>query len=221
MIYDAVVLAGGRATRLGGTPKPGIVVAGATLIEHALAATRDAARTVVVGPPDALPEAALAAAKRSRPGRRVLRTREDPPFGGPVAGIDAGLRALADERPAPWVVVLAVDVPHAAAAVPRLVDALESLGPASDGAWLVREEHPQWLVGGYRRDALQAALDAVRDTSVHGVPVKRLVADLACVGVPDAAGWSDDVDTWEDVRAMTAVRPGAEATRPGVGEGTA
>lgn len=212
MIYDAVVLAGGRATRLGGTPKPGIVVAGATLIEHALAATRDAARTVVVGPPDALPEAALAAANDARPGRRVLRTREDPPFGGPVAGIDAGLRALADERPAPWVVVLAVDVPHAAAAVPRLVDALESLGPASDGAWLVREEHPQWLVGGYRRGALQAALDAVRHTSVHGVPVKRLVADLACVGIPDAAGWSDDVDTWEDVRAMTAVRPGAEAT---------
>jgi molybdopterin-guanine dinucleotide biosynthesis protein A len=242
MIFDAVILAGGRAARLGGTPKPGIVVAGATLLDHALAATRDAACTVVVGPPDALPDA-TAARLAERDARRIVRTREDPPFGGPVAGIDAGLRALAARREdpspmrtapvdtdargqalaraAPWVVVLAVDVPRAALAVPHVVDALAHLEAPSDGAFLVRDGHPQWLVGGYRRDALLAALDGVRDGgSVHGVPVKRLVAGLACVEVPDAGGWSDDVDTWDDVRAMTsAAGPGTVQT--GVGEGTA
>jgi len=216
--FDAVVLAGGRAARLGGTPKPGLVVAGATLLDHALAATRDAERTVVVGPPEALPGAVLGA----HPGRRLARTREDPPFGGPVAGIDAGLRASDGGPAAPWVVVLAVDVPRAASAVPHVVDALAGLPTRADGAWLVRGAHPQWLVGGYRRDALLTALDDVRDAagSVHDVPVKRLVACLACVGIPDTAGWSDDVDTWEDVRAMSA-GPGSGATRSRVGEGTA
>jgi molybdopterin-guanine dinucleotide biosynthesis protein A len=198
MRFDAVVLAGGRAARLGGVPKPGIVVAGTSLLDRALAATRDAGRTVVVGPPGTLPGDAAPS---------VRLTREDPPFGGPVAGIDAGLRALAatappSDAPAPDVVVLAVDVPRASAAVPRLLDALDRSDDA-EAAWLVREGRPQWLVGAYRRAALVRALDAVRDGgSVHDAPVGRLVAGLSCVVVPDDAGLSDDVDTWEDVVRM-------------------
>jgi len=41
--FDALVLAGGRAARLG-TPKPGVVVGGRPLLEHALAATAGAVR---------------------------------------------------------------------------------------------------------------------------------------------------------------------------------
>ncbi|MFI2105552.1 molybdenum cofactor guanylyltransferase [Isoptericola sp. NPDC019693] len=205
--HDAVVLAGGRATRLGGVPKPTVVLDGVTLLDRALAATRDAARTVVVGPDTALP-----------PGHDVLVAREDPPFGGPVAGIDAGLRALdraaAGEAPS-WVLVLAVDVPRAGDAVPLLRAAVTGPGggadaPAdvpADGAYLVRDGHAQWLVGLYRRDALRRALDALSGAAgpagLAGAPVRRLVARLSCVEVADREAMSDDVDTWDDLRRLT------------------
>jgi len=215
--FDAVVLAGGRATRLGGVPKPTVVLDGATLLDRALAATRDAGRTVVVGPDAAVP-----------PGRGVLVAREDPPFGGPVAGLDAGLRALdrahgrahehSRERgpgTAPtWVLVLAVDVPRAAEAVPLLRAAVAAPPPGSapgsapgsppDGAYLVRDGRAQWLVGAYRRDALRRALDALAGPDgLTGLPVRRLVAGLSCLEVPDVDGLSADVDTWDDVRRLT------------------
>ncbi|MFD6175683.1 MULTISPECIES: molybdenum cofactor guanylyltransferase [unclassified Isoptericola] len=215
--FDAVVLAGGRASRLGGVPKPTVVLDGATLLDRALAATRDADRTVVVGPDAAVP-----------PGRGVLVAREDPPFGGPVAGLDAGLLALDrahgrtdDQGPgaAPaWVLVLAVDVPRAAEAVPLLRAAVAGPPPGSaprsahgsapgsppDGAYLVRDGRAQWLVGAYRRDALRRALDALAGLDgLTGLPVRRLVAGLSCLEVPDVDGLSADVDTWDDVRRLT------------------
>ncbi len=195
-VFDGLILAGGRATRLGGVLKPGVVVGGSTLLHHALVAARDARRTAVVGPDDGtrLPDG-------------TLRTREDPPFGGPVAGIDAGLRALdaldGEGEAQPLVLVLAVDVPRSAAAVPRLRAALAEAAEA-DGAHLATEAGPQWLVGLYRRTALRAALDRVRDPagSVHGVSVRRLVGHLRCVDVADETGLSDDVDTWDDVSRL-------------------
>ena len=203
--HDAVVLAGGRATRLGGVPKPTVVLDGATLLDRALAATRDAARTVVVGP-DLPPDAPW----------DVLVTREDPPFGGPVAGLDAGLRTLdgaREDAPPPWVLVLAVDVPRAADAVPLLIAAVHDdtwHDGDADGAYLVRDGRAQWLVGLYRRDALRRALDALAGPQgapaapgLAGVPVRRLVAGLSCLEVPDSDAVSADVDTWEDARRLT------------------
>lgn len=185
-VFDAVVLAGGRAERLG-TPKPGVVVGGRPLLEHALAATAGAARTVVVGP-DELADPA-----------RYALTREDPPFGGPVAGIAAGLGALPgpDDGGAPWVLVLACDVPRAAEAVPALLAAARhrTHEVAVHG---VRDGRDQWLVGLYERAALQGALGAL--PAVHGASVRRLVAGLPALAVPDEDGATDDVDTWEDAR---------------------
>jgi molybdopterin-guanine dinucleotide biosynthesis protein A len=191
--YDAVVLAGGRATRLDGTSKAGLVVDGQRLLDRALAAGARARQVVVVGPPE------LADAVRPTPGRAApVLTREDPPFGGPVAGLAAGLRALA--RPgAPWVLLLAVDVPRAARAIRHLEEAV-SRGSV-DGAYLVRDGRAQWLVGLYRRAALDAALDGVR---TDGAPMKRLVGALHCVEVPDRAGWSDDIDTPADAARLGA-----------------
>ncbi|MGW8566486.1 molybdenum cofactor guanylyltransferase [Isoptericola sp. NPDC055881] len=228
--YDAVVLAGGRATRLGGVPKPTVVLDGDTLLDRALAATRDAEHTVVVGPDLPLP-----------PGRDVIVAREDPPFGGPVAGLDAGLRALerarrhehpagrrqADGAAPAWVLVLAVDVPRAAEAVPLLRAAVTHAAQAAvdpgtsaiDGAYLVRDGRAQWLVGLYRHEALRGALDALAGTDgLSGLPVRRLVGLLRCVEVPDAEAVSADVDTWDDVRRLTVglhdvvAEPAATAT---------
>ncbi|MDC7121706.1 NTP transferase domain-containing protein [Cellulomonas fimi] len=81
MTFDAVVLAGGRARRLGGTDKGAVVVAGQALLDHALAAVAGARAIVVVGPPSV-----------ARPG--VPTVQESPAFGGPVAGLAAGLAAL-------------------------------------------------------------------------------------------------------------------------------
>ncbi|MEV6939475.1 NTP transferase domain-containing protein, partial [Streptomyces sp. NPDC051132] len=77
--YDAVVLAGGAARRLGGADKPGVRVGGRALLDRVLAACADARTTVVVATP--------------RPTVRPVRwAREEPPGGGPVAALAAGLR---------------------------------------------------------------------------------------------------------------------------------
>ncbi|ANS79642.1 Molybdopterin-guanine dinucleotide biosynthesis protein MobA [Serinicoccus hydrothermalis] len=83
---DLVVLAGGRGSRLGGRDKAAIVVGGRTLLARILA-TDLGGRVVVVGETP-VPEG-------------VRRTVEDPPGGGPVAGIGAGLDALARMPPVP------------------------------------------------------------------------------------------------------------------------
>ena len=88
MEFDAIILAGGRSSRLGGVPKSGLIFDGATLLERSLRAADAAGRIVVVGPdPGDLPDG-------------VLSCREDPPFAGPAAAIAAGLGALAASAPA-------------------------------------------------------------------------------------------------------------------------
>ena len=218
--YDALVLAGGRARRLGGVSKPDVVVGGRRLLAHVLGAVDgpDVRRVVVVGPDTlALPTG-------------VTRTLEEPPDGGPVAGIAAGLAALRDGAEPEWVLVLACDVPRVAGAVPRLVDAA---GPrasgassqARDGVVLVDDDgRDQPLVGLYRRAALDdalARLDAASGSSVdgrggvRGASVRALVDALDLVRLADVEHHGVDVDTWTDVRALDGGGPAADAARRG------
>lgn len=201
---DAVVLAGGRARRLG-TSKPRLVVDGARLLDHVLTATTGARATVVVGPDDLASDA-------------YVLTREDPPFGGPVAGTAAGLAALPDAA-APWVLLLACDVPRAAEAVPLLVAAASAAGGEIDGVHLAHDERDQWLVGLYRRDSLDAALARIcadpAGGGVHGSPVRRLVSGLRLTRVADVDGLSTDVDTWQDAKSYARRR--AQSSAPSLG----
>ena len=58
MEFDAVILSGGRSSRLGGVPKSGLIYDGATLLERSLQAAGGAAAAVVVGPdPGTCPKA--------------------------------------------------------------------------------------------------------------------------------------------------------------------
>src|SRR5687768_17947585 len=98
--YTAVVLAGGRAARLGGRAKPQLEVGGRTMLDTVLRAVEDAERRVVVGPPQPLPD-------------DVVRVREQPPGGGPVAALKAGLPEVSTDV----VVVLAGDLPFLTAAL--------------------------------------------------------------------------------------------------------
>lgn len=183
--HDALVLAGGAGARLGGADKPEVTVGGRAMLDHVLAATSSARRVVVVGPPHL-----------ARPGVRAVL--EDPPLGGPVAGIAAGVAALGDGPQ--HVLVLACDVPFAADAVPDLLEAVAS-APEADGVAVVDVDgRRQHLLAVYRRDALGAALARLRaDGGVRDRSVRSLVSALDLVTVPDRHGAAEDGDTWEAV----------------------
>lgn len=188
--FDAVILAGGRSSRLGGVPKQSLIYDGATLLQRSLAAAGGARKVVVVGPdPGRLPEG-------------VLRCREEPPFAGPASAIAAGLAALdgtAGPRP-PFTLLLACDMPR----VGQAIDALRrSLGPG-DGAMAISPDgHRQPLVGFYSTPALHRAVQDLdsRGALMNG-SVSALLArlDVQLVTVP--AGSTDDVDTWDDAAAL-------------------
>ncbi|GEN78785.1 hypothetical protein AFE02nite_05190 [Actinotalea fermentans] len=189
--FDAVVLAGGEGRRLGGVSKAELRLGERTYLDRVLDAVVGARRRVVVGP-----------AELARPD--VPTTLEDPPLGGPVAGIAAGLEHLGPAG-APWVAVLACDVPRAAGLLPRLTEALAA-DPAADGAVAVDGQgHRQALVGVYRRAALAAAVAALAaDGGTHGRSVRSLVGGLRLAEVGDPDRLSADADTWEDVAALAA-----------------
>lgn len=200
--FDAIILAGGTASRLDGVSKPDVELAGRRLLDHTLAATAGAGRVVVVAPESvAVPDG-------------VVRTLEDPPHGGPVAGLAAGLAAL-DGHPAggtgtaPLLLVLSCDVPFVAGAVPRLLAAVGegavgegAVGEGAEGACLRDASgYLQWLVAVYRTAALRGRLDALASER-RGSSVRALVAPLRLAAVPARGQEAADVDTWADLDAL-------------------
>ena len=163
-VYDALVLAGGRARRLNGTDKPALLVGGVSLLDRVLAACADARRTVVVGP--------------ERPtSRPVTWCREDPPGGGPVCALRAGLRHVT----APRVALLAADLPFLTSEVVQL---LVPSAPAvlTDGA---RE---QWLCSAWETARLRAAAEGA------GPRLGALLAELR----PEVVTWLGPGAPWTD-----------------------
>ena len=210
IVPDLILLAGGRGSRLGGAEKPAVTVAGRTLLSRALDARALAARTVVVGPESSRPAAGTAAAE-------VLWALEDPPLGGPVAGVAAGLAALERDAPADpgaltraadWVLLLACDLPWAADAARILLAAAEAdagVRGALDGIHLVDADgRDQWLAGLYRASALGAAVRSA-GTGVRGARMRDLLAGLTLRGIRDDSNAGRDVDTWQDVAATEAL----------------
>jgi molybdopterin-guanine dinucleotide biosynthesis protein A len=179
-----IVLTGGTAVRFHGADKASIEVAGRTLLEHVLQALSELPEVVVVG----------GEVVTSRP---VTFVREDPPAGGPAAGLLAGLAGF--PRPPRLVVVVAVDMPLVSTATVRRL----MLSSAEDGALLVDEGgRRQFLCAVYRTDALLAA--APPQEEQHGLSVKRLVGGLRLAEVPALAGEAADIDTWDDLVAVRA-----------------
>ncbi len=188
-----MVLAGGAARRLGGVDKPRLTVGGRTLLDRVLVACTGARRTVVVGPGESAGE--------------VRWTREQPPGGGPVAAVAAGLAAGAGT--APVLLLLAADLPFLdAATVRRLVAAVT--GPVQAAVLVDGQGREQPLVGAYRSDALRAALAGLGEPA--GQPLRRLVGGLRTVRLADPDRVGEDCDTWE---AVAAARHRAEIS-PGV-----
>ncbi|KAB2348902.1 molybdenum cofactor guanylyltransferase [Actinomadura rudentiformis] len=150
--FDAVVLAGGQARRMGGADKPGERVGGRALIARVADAAGAARRLVIVGPPRPEPE-------------RAVFVREEPPGAGPVPALRAGL----SEVSAPWVALLAGDLPFL-----RTDDVALLLAAArdanADGAVLLDDGgREQWLAGCWRTEGLRRALDAYEGASLRGL----------------------------------------------------
>jgi molybdopterin-guanine dinucleotide biosynthesis protein A len=181
--FAGVVLAGGTAARMGGIDKAGIELRGRTLLALAVDAFLDADEVVVVAP-DSVPT--------SRPATFVC---EDPPRGGPVAGLLTGVDALL-RRPR-LVGVLAVDMPRVTAATMRR---LREAAEGHDGAFLVD--------GGGRRQ-LAGVLDAAALAGVrpdlegqHGMALHRLLAPLRLAQVATDGDEAVDIDSWTDLRDL-------------------
>jgi molybdopterin-guanine dinucleotide biosynthesis protein A len=178
---DAILLAGGRASRVDGAAKPLFEVDGRTLLRAGYDAVRarGARRVVVVGPrlDDDLP---------------VRWAREDPPFGGPVAAIVAALPHVE----AADVFVLACDLPTAIPAVAALP---EPLPTGVDGACL-DDGRRQWLIGRYRTAALRAAASGLPDRG-RDASMRALLGGLRIEPVAVDPALTRDVDTWDDLRA--------------------
>lgn len=175
-----MILAGGTAVRLDGADKASLEYAGSTFLERALAATAAAGEVVVVG--DAVPT--------SRP---VTFVREDPPLGGPVAGLLAGRGALAREPDV--LLVLAVDMPFASSAT---MGRLLAAAAGRDGAVLCDAEGRAQLVLALSA----AALDAAAPVDPHGASVRALLAPLDLARVPAEGEEARGIDTWRDLRDL-------------------
>ncbi|MEU0241498.1 NTP transferase domain-containing protein [Nocardiopsis sp. NPDC006198] len=193
---DAVILAGGGGRRMGGVDKPGLAVAGRTLLERvadavrshgaAAAGTGADTRLVVVGP------------RRESP--RALYVREDPPGSGPVPALRAGIAHVRSG----WFALLAADLPHLA---PEHLDALAgAVVRGGAGAVFVDPAgREQWLTGVWRTDAVRDALAGYTGRSLYG-----LLGPLEPRPVPADDLAAADCDTPEDLaRARRLLEPPA------------
>ncbi|MDO5700843.1 MAG: molybdenum cofactor guanylyltransferase [Bowdeniella nasicola] len=196
MELPAVILAGGAARRLGGACKPDLDLSGTRLLDHVLEALRAAraelgcaGETVVVAPPEVrVPEG-------------ITRVLEDPPRGGPLAGLTAGLDALT--RDTPFVAALACDAPRAPEALPNLVRRLID-APRTDGAIALDPDgREQYLLGIYRCAALAARREQweAEVGALRGGSLRRFVAPLSLVRLELPHALTHDIDTPADLDA--------------------
>ena len=175
-----LVVAGGLATRFG-SDKLAAPLRGVPVLDHLLAALPVEWPVVTVGV--------------ERPtARPVTWTREDPPGGGPLAGVAAGIMIVHTDR----VAVVAGDMPYAGPAVAALVEVLRT-APTDVAAVVAsdREDVPNPLLAAFRTTALRGALP----DDPRGVPARSLL-ELPHAVLPVAGVAALDVDTPEDLAEL-------------------
>ncbi|SDK13505.1 Molybdopterin-guanine dinucleotide biosynthesis protein A [Lentzea albidocapillata subsp. violacea] len=173
MTYGVIILTGGKGERLGGVDKAALSYRDATLLDHVLSVVDDAAQKVVVGPEKDLPG--------------VIWAREDPPGGGPLAGLAAGLAKITED----WVAVLAVDQPGLTA------DTIARLRAPGRNA-VLKDDRVQWLIGYWNAADLRAALPE----DPRNLPLRRTLLRLDPVEVSALPGEARDVDTPADLDTL-------------------
>lgn len=186
----AILLSGGRASRLGGAPKPLLEVGGSTLLERAVNAVSGCSPIIVVG-------------DRVDSVSGVVWMREEPRFAGPAAALIWALENWPDtgwplENPE-WTYLLGCDLPAAVDAVRRLERHRPVAPDSTDGLCLAdRDGRAQWLIGVYRTAALQRARERFGQER-HGSSMMTLLDGLAITPVSAPEAETADIDTWEDL----------------------
>jgi molybdopterin-guanine dinucleotide biosynthesis protein A len=173
MTYAAIILTGGRGERLGGVDKAALSYRDATLLDHVLSVVDDASEIIVVGPEKDIPN--------------VVWAREDPPGGGPLAGLAAGLRRTNAE----WVAVLAVDQPG------LTKDTIARLRETGRNA-VLKDDRTQWLIGVWNAAELRRALPE----DPRNQPLRKTLDLLDPVEVSALPGEARDVDTPADLDTL-------------------
>lgn len=192
---DAVVLAGGRGTRLGGVNKAAILLNGERLVDRVVAAARQsgATRIMVVGPDTAQ-------------SHNTILVREDPPFTGPLAALVAALPEVQAET----LLLLSCDLVR-----PREVCHALATQPISDGfdGIVLRDVdlRPQWLAAVYRVAALREGV-ARLGASIDDAPLRALLSDLRLEWLDAPPRVTADIDENVDLeQARSALERGSAA----------
>jgi molybdopterin-guanine dinucleotide biosynthesis protein A len=175
--FDAIVLAGGNSARLGGVDKAMVSVAGRPLLRHVLDAVDGATRRIVAGP-------------RRDVSLDVTWCREEPPGGGPVAGLSAALPLTA----APTVLVVATDLPGIGHVVKALLAAVRPgrVAVLSDGDGRAHFDAAAWP-----RRLLAERLSA---RPAENRSLRSLYEGLDVETIVDSSDAAADCDTWDDIR---------------------
>ena len=169
-----------------GRDKATLEVAGQTLLARTLRHVPPDVPVVVAGPPSTLDRAG------------VTFVQEEPPGGGPVAGLDAALTAVTT----PIVVVLATDLPFAGRLPAELARSLRESAPDVDAVLAAGPDgRLQQLCAAYRADALRDAVTAngpAAGAAMHGVLEHLRTSAVSTVALDDGVDATWDIDTPED-----------------------
>lgn len=177
MTSAAIIVVGGAARRLNGVAKPWVSVGGKPMIDWVIdAAAHHVDEIVLVG------------TKPTFWSRADVRwTVEQPPGGGPVVAVTAGLAVL--DAAVEEVLLLAGDAPFVA----EPLDLLYAGPIAQDGIAVETDGQLQFLCARIKRSALQRAVGSAR-TSMRSV-----FEGLDVAAVPAVLA---DADTWEDIAKL-------------------
>lgn len=184
----AVVLTGGRSSRMGGRHKPGIPVGGRTVIDRTLATLRSVAphaKVVIAGSDEGLSSSFR---------RDITVVREDPPFSGPVAGVAAAVDAFATSEGV--TLLLGGDLPFlSSATLTRLLETVTKSAPVV--SCVDEAARLQYLCSGWCTAVLREQVNAVTDP--NGVPLRALFSGLVPTLIDCDPGELRDIDTPEDL----------------------
>lgn len=183
--WSAVILAGGKGSRIGGQDKAAMTLGGVSALDWILAELPPEIEVVVVGP-------------ERHTSRTVTFCLEEPRFGGPVAALAVALTHVSN----PAIAILGADMPRASHLASRLVHEFQ----AGDGRALVPvdangQRQPLSMV--LSTQQARGAIAMLKE--VNGRAMRELIAFLDCVErVLDAEedSWVQDFDTKADLRAL-------------------
>lgn len=187
-LLAAIILAGGTSKRMG-TDKLSMRREGRSVLQTVIDEARPHAETVMV------------VGHIRDEIENVAWTMEDPPGGGPLAGLHAALTTLRSSGFAPghgsWIALLAGDAPRGPRAIPDLL--IAATREAHQGALVVDatgRDHPLCAV--YDVAATTTALANAR--SINGGSMRSLTEDLTMARIADRWDASADLDTPADAQ---------------------